>query len=693
MEKASLGSIDDILIPTKSSGKFGSFRMTYEGIEELGFSEKRGPYSDFLTGCRCFINKVFINLDDEFDKTVHLNLKIIDKTGREIEEETTLSEIMTPEGIKTFGAIGLDCTRKNANSLSAFLQSQYDLNLGRFETAYIVGSNGWKKDGSYVFGNVRYEEGGKKSIIKLTNESESDIMGGLGKKGSVVVYSKETKPFFNDWFVRSTMYFKTASMIAKLLNVGNKMKTVFGTSSHGKTLTEMLNASHEGNPSPQDKNGLLFSADNTKWRLEKLAAHRSGRCLYFDESNGVDPDLVKHLVNGVGRGRRNPGKNKGSDNFDEERWNAFFIYSAEHPIIEESADMGAFVRIMNSEVDNKETGIEVFEDTKRIARIKEKILPNNYGHIIEPLIETIFEYKSQLQEMYDDYYDKYSELISCNPVEQNRVQAYAITALGGFLLERTFEKVNVKEGAEFDIQDSDKTVKYYFEKEVCDTPIENTGLKELRRLVGWVNMNESSFLPNNFGKVEVTSEEITSCGESRRTVSKGRNPSFTRYGALREDIDRLYIIPQALKAVFFKDSKNREYLFNYLIKNEAIELIKTKDEKGKERVNETKPVRLLLGDEKTQRVYSLTWSKINELIGNVEKIELPVFNLPDNEGGRGDVDNSVHSTNAALAPSTPEDNEKLSNKIAEKMKQERESLNHPVTSLYIDPKKLNIDGY
>ena len=49
--------IDDILIPTKSSGKFDSFRMTSEGIEELGYSENKGEYSKFITGCRCFINK------------------------------------------------------------------------------------------------------------------------------------------------------------------------------------------------------------------------------------------------------------------------------------------------------------------------------------------------------------------------------------------------------------------------------------------------------------------------------------------------------------------------------------------------------------------------------------------------------------------------------------------------------------
>jgi hypothetical protein len=43
------------------------------------------------------------------------------------------------------------------------------------------------------------------------------------------------------------MYFKTASMIAEPLSVENKMKNIFGISSHGKTLINMTNASHEGN--------------------------------------------------------------------------------------------------------------------------------------------------------------------------------------------------------------------------------------------------------------------------------------------------------------------------------------------------------------------------------------------------------------------------------------------------------------
>lgn len=279
---------------------------------------------------------------------------------------------------------GIEVNSENAKNLVLYLADIIELNnlqtidgithLGWLNKDFIPYTSKYKYDGDVAYKNV----------------FESVSTQGNYEKWKVEMKTLRAK----SRTLRFLMASSFASPLVKIFQINPFIVHLWGRSSNGKTVAEMICASIWGNPA---KGKLLSSLDSTKVASERLCNFLRNIPLILDELQITKTKyktydtLIYELTEGKGRDR---GTVDGGLTETTE-WDNIIIVSGEEPITSSSSKEGVKNRVIEIEENEKivENGNEVVN-----------LILSNYGFAGKEFIEII--------QSKDDLFDEYNQLVS-----------------------------------------------------------------------------------------------------------------------------------------------------------------------------------------------------------------------------------------------------------------------------------------
>lgn len=264
---------------------------------------------------------------------------------------------------------GIEVNSENSKNLVAYLADIIELNnleitdgithLGWIDKDFIPYTSKYKYDGDVAYKNV-FE-----SVVE---------------KGTYETWKKEVKKLrANSRTLRFLMASSFASPLVKIFQINPFVVHLWGKSSNGKTVAQMVCASIWGNPA---KGKLLSSLDSTKVASERLCNFLRNLPLILDELQITKTKyktydtLIYELTEGKGRDR---GTVDGGLTETTE-WDNIIIVSGEEPITNSSSKEGVKNRVIEIEENEK-----IIENGNEVVNL----ILNNYGFAGKEFIEII----------------------------------------------------------------------------------------------------------------------------------------------------------------------------------------------------------------------------------------------------------------------------------------------------------------
>lgn len=299
---------------------------------------------------------------------------------------------------------GIEVNSENAKNLVAYLADIIELNnlqttdgithLGWLNKEFIPYASEYKYDGDIAYKN---------------------IFESVSEKGNYEKWKDEMKQLrANSRTLRFLMASSFASTLVKLFQINPFVVHLWGKSSNGKTVAQMICASIWGNPA---KGKLLSSLDSTKVASERLCNFLRNIPLILDELQITKTKyknydtLIYELTEGKGKDR---GTVDGGLTQTTE-WDNIIIVSGEEPITSTTSKEGVKNRVIEIEENEKivENGNEVVN-----------LILNNYGFAGKEFIEII--------QNKDDLFNEYNQIVS--DLKKNENSPKQINSIATILL-------------------------------------------------------------------------------------------------------------------------------------------------------------------------------------------------------------------------------------------------------------------
>lgn len=333
---------------------------------------------------------------------------------------------------------GIEVTSENAKNLVSYLADIIELN--NLETTDGVTHLGWI-DKDFIPYTSQYKYDGD---IAYKNIFES-----VSEKGNYETWKAEMRKLrANSRTLRFLMASSFASPLVKIFQINPFIVHLWGKSSNGKTVAQMICASIWGNPA---KGKLLSSLDSTKVASERLCNFLRNMPLILDELQITKTkyktydSLIYELTEGKGRDR---GTVDGGLTETTE-WDNIIIVSGEEPITNSSSKEGVKNRVIEIEENEKivENGNEVVN-----------LILNNYGFAGKKFIE--------ITQNKNDLFDEYNNLIE--ELEKDTNSPKQINAIATILMadkivsEMIFKdnSITLEEAKEYFAKDIDEADRY-----------------------------------------------------------------------------------------------------------------------------------------------------------------------------------------------------------------------------------------
>lgn len=333
---------------------------------------------------------------------------------------------------------GIEVTSENAKNLVSYLADIIELN--NLETTDGVTHLGWI-DKDFIPYTSQYKYDGD---IAYKNIFES-----VSEKGNYETWKAEMRKLrANSRTLRFLMASSFASPLVKIFQINPFIVHLWGKSSNGKTVAQMVCASIWGNPA---KGKLLSSLDSTKVASERLCNFLRNMPLILDELQITKTkyktydSLIYELTEGKGRDR---GTVDGGLTETTE-WDNIIIVSGEEPITNSSSKEGVKNRVIEIEENEKivENGNEVVN-----------LILNNYGYAGKEFIEII----QNKNDLFDEYNNLIEELKKdTNSPKQINAIATILTA-DKIVSEMIFKdnSITLEEAKEYFTKDIDEADRY-----------------------------------------------------------------------------------------------------------------------------------------------------------------------------------------------------------------------------------------
>ena len=264
---------------------------------------------------------------------------------------------------------GIEVNSENSKSLVSYLAEVIELN--NLETTDGITHLGWvNKDFIPYTSKFKYD-----GDVAYKNIFES-----ISEKGDYEKWKTEMRKLrAKSRTLRFAMASSFASPLVKIFQINSFIVHLWGKSSNGKTVAQMVCASIWGNPA---KGKLLSSLDSTKVACERLCNFLRNIPLILDELQITKTKyktydtLIYELTEGKGRDR---GAVDGGLTETTE-WDNIIIVSGEEPITNISSKEGVKNRVIEIEENEK-----IIENGNEVVNL----ILNNYGFAGKEFIEII----------------------------------------------------------------------------------------------------------------------------------------------------------------------------------------------------------------------------------------------------------------------------------------------------------------
>ena len=333
---------------------------------------------------------------------------------------------------------GIEVTSENSKNLVSYLAEIIELNnlkntdgithLGWIEKDFIPYTSKYKYDGDVAYKNI-YEAVTEKGQYEIWKNKMRELR------------SKSRT-------LRFLMAASFASPLVKIFQINPFIVHLWGKSSNGKTVAQMLCASIWGDPK---KGKLLSSLDSTKVASERLCNFLRNIPLILDELQITKTKyktydtLIYELTEGKGRDR---GTVDGGLTETTE-WDNIIILSGEEPITSSSSKEGVKNRVI--EIEENE---QIIENGNNVVNL----ILNNYGHAGKEFIEII----QKKEDLFTQYNDLIEELKKDNN-SPKQINSIATILLADRIVSKQIFKDNpitLEESKEYFTKDIDEADRY-----------------------------------------------------------------------------------------------------------------------------------------------------------------------------------------------------------------------------------------
>ena len=333
---------------------------------------------------------------------------------------------------------GIEVNSENSKSLVSYLAEVIELNglesidgithLGWVNKDFIPYTSKYKYDGDVAYKN---------------------IFESVSEKGDYEKWKAEMRELrAKSRTLRFMMASSFASPLVKIFQINPFIVHLWGKSSNGKTVAQMICGSIWGNPA---KGKLLSSLDSTKVASERLCNFLRNIPLILDELQITKTKyktydtLIYELTEGKGRDR---GTVDGGLTETTE-WDNIIIVSGEEPITNTSSKEGVKNRVIEIEENEK-----IIENGNEVVNL----ILNNYGFAGKEFIEIIQNKK--------DLFDEYNNTIEKLKKSQNsskQINAIATILIADKIVSETiFEdnSITLEEANDYFAKDIDEADRY-----------------------------------------------------------------------------------------------------------------------------------------------------------------------------------------------------------------------------------------
>lgn len=436
---------------------------------------------------------------------------------------------------------GIEVNSENAKNLVSFLADVIELNnleitdgithLGWVNKDFIPYTSKYKYDGDIAYKNI-YES--------------------IAEKGNYEIWKNEIKELRSkNRTLRFLMASSFASPLVKIFQINPFIVHLWGKSSNGKTVAQMICASIWGNP---QKGKLLSSLDSTKVASERLCNFLRNIPLILDELQITKTryknydTLIYELTEGKGRDR---GTVDGGLTETTE-WDNIIIISGEEPITSSSSKEGVKNRVIEVEENEK-----IIENGNEVVNL----ILNNYGFAGKEFIE-ILQNK-------EDLFDEYNNLVE--ELKKNTNSPKQINAIATILIADRIVSELIFEDNSITLEEA----KDYFTKDIDEAD------RYIDLIIDIANANINNFYDSNntfppsgqvWGKLEKTTDGRGAIMYYYFIPSKLyeilKENEINWNGIKRKMADKGYVI---------RDEKTNEYTMNTKINGTQQRIIKIKN--------------------------------------------------------------------------------------------------------------------
>lgn len=333
---------------------------------------------------------------------------------------------------------GIEVNSENAKNLVLFLADIIELN--NLETTEGITHLGWiNKDFIPYTSKYRYDG----------DTAYKNIFEAVSEKGNYETWKVQMKKLREkSRTLRFMMASSFASPLVKIFQINPFVVHLWGKSSNGKTVAQMVCASIWGNPA---KGKLLSSLDSTKVASERLCNFLRNMPLILDELQITKTKyktydtLIYELTEGKGRDR---GTVDGGLTETTE-WDNIIIVSGEEPITNSSSKEGVKNRVIEIEENEK-----IIENGNEVVNL----ILNNYGFAGKEFIEII--------QNKEDVFEEYNNIVEMLKKDQNspkQINAIATILLADKIVSEMIfgdNSITLEEAKDYFTKDIDEADRY-----------------------------------------------------------------------------------------------------------------------------------------------------------------------------------------------------------------------------------------
>jgi uncharacterized protein (DUF927 family) len=350
---------------------------------------------------------------------------------------------------------GLSVESTNTANILEYYSECIHTNLGAknsaFKTGFAYDVNGWKDEAftEFVSGDrlFKLNDGNVIKTDCIFLDSRNTESGKkLSQKGDVKKWAEAAGQILIHPIVRFIAAQAVASVLVRPLKSKPCTVGMQGLSSIGKTLTEMIAASHFGNP--DERSGLIITGDISMTALQSNMRAYCDHPLFIDETTNMKDEMKKTLAYIATNGQEAARGKRDSTLREQKMLVSNLFVTSEASIISDRAQNGTDARTI------------IFErapmpkmDQNQIKNVRDGIT-GNYGHIIEMFLSKFACERDTIKTTYCEALKRLQSTID-DKRKQRQAEYYASAEVALTLLDDIYAELGISQPQDDDCNDMD----------------------------------------------------------------------------------------------------------------------------------------------------------------------------------------------------------------------------------------------